>query len=51
MVISISVSSMSIILAVAHKEFLKIDVRTFVKKGVVYDVKGILPKEIIDSRL
>jgi UDP-N-acetyl-D-galactosamine dehydrogenase len=40
-----------VILAVAHKEFLKIDVRTFVKKGVVYDVKGILPKEIIDSRL
>ena len=41
----------AVILAVAHKEFLKLDVRSFVKKGVIYDVKGILPKEIVDSRL
>jgi UDP-N-acetyl-D-galactosamine dehydrogenase len=41
----------AVILAVAHKEFLNIDVRSFVNKGVVYDVKGILPKEIVDSRL
>ena len=41
----------AVILAVAHKEFLDLDVRSFVKKGVIYDVKGILPKEIVDSRL
>ena len=40
-----------VILAVAHKEFLKLDVRSFVPNGILYDVKGILPKEIIDSRL
>ena len=39
------------ILAVAHKEFLALDLRSFVPNGIVYDVKGILPKEIIDSRL
>jgi UDP-N-acetyl-D-galactosamine dehydrogenase len=41
----------AIILAVAHKEFLDLDIRSFTPNGVVYDVKGILPKEIIDSRL
>jgi len=41
----------AVILAVAHKEFLTLDVRSFTPSGVVYDVKGILPKEIIDSRL
>ncbi len=41
----------AVILAVAHKEFLELDVRSFVKNGVLYDVKGILPKEIVDSRL
>ena len=39
------------ILAVAHKEFLALDVRSFAPDGIVFDVKGILPKEIIDSRL
>ncbi|MFN4083072.1 MAG: nucleotide sugar dehydrogenase [Bacteroidia bacterium] len=39
------------ILAVAHKEFANIDIRAFVNGGVVYDVKGILPKEIVDARL
>ena len=40
------------ILAVAHKEFLELDVRSLVKEGgVVYDVKGVLPREIVDSRL
>ena len=40
------------ILAVAHKDFLEMDVRSFVKKGgVVYDVKGILPRNVIDARL
>ena len=41
----------AVILAVAHKEFLELDVRSFVNNGVIYDVKGILPKEIVDSRL
>ena len=41
----------AIILAVAHKEFLDLDIRSFTPNGVVYDVKGILPKEVIDSRL
>ena len=40
------------ILAVAHKEFLDIDVRKFVlDSGVVYDVKGVLDKAIVDDRL
>ncbi|VFB03310.1 Uncharacterised protein [Chryseobacterium taihuense] len=35
----------------AHKEFLDINLSTFVKKGgVVNDVKGIFPKQVINSR-
>jgi UDP-N-acetyl-D-galactosamine dehydrogenase len=41
----------AVILAVAHSEFLDLDVRSFAPNGVVYDVKGILPKKIIDARL
>lgn len=41
----------AVILAVAHKEFLSLDVRSFVPNGIIYDVKGVLPREIIDSRL
>lgn len=42
----------AIILAVAHKEFLQMDIRALVgDNGVVYDVKGILDREIIDGRL
>jgi UDP-N-acetyl-D-galactosamine dehydrogenase len=41
----------AVILAVAHKEFLNLDVRSLAPNGVVFDVKGLLPKEIIDSRL
>ena len=40
------------ILAVAHTAFLGLDVRSLVKDGgVIYDVKGVLPKEIVDARL
>ena len=39
------------ILAVAHKEFLEIDIKSLVENGVIYDVKGVLPKEIVDLRL
>ena len=42
----------AVILAVAHKEFLEMDVKSLVRKGgVVYDVKGVLPREIVDARL
>ncbi len=41
----------AVVLAVAHKEFLVLDVRSLAPTGVVYDVKGILPREVIDSRL
>ena len=42
-----------VILAVAHDEFRHLDVRRLLKSeaGVVYDVKGILPKDMIDARL
>lgn len=42
----------AVILAVTHKEFLDMDVRALVKEGgVVYDVKGVLPREVVDARL
>jgi len=42
----------AVILAVSHKEFLKIDLDDFVNgKHVKFDVKSILPKELTDSRL
>ena len=44
----------AVILAVAHKEFAVLDVRSFLQdpeKGVVYDVKGFLPREVVDARL
>ena len=42
----------AVILAVAHKEFQTLDVRSFLKEsGIVYDVKGVLPREVIDGRL
>lgn len=41
----------AIVLAVAHKEFLGLNLRTMLEdKGVLYDVKGIL-KEPVDGRL
>tara|TARA_R110000868_G_scaffold90110_1_gene250373 strand:+ start:8273 stop:9556 length:1284 start_codon:yes stop_codon:yes gene_type:complete len=42
----------AVVLTVAHKEFLNFDLRSLVKtNGVLYDVKGILNKEISDARL
>ena len=44
----------AVILGVSHQEFLSLDVRSFLrnqKAGVVYDVKGILPRDVIDGRL
>jgi UDP-N-acetyl-D-galactosamine dehydrogenase len=41
-----------IILAVAHNEFLDIDIQALRERvSVIYDVKGVLPKELIDKRL
>lgn len=44
----------TVILAVSHKEFLNMDIRSLLKNketGVVYDVKGVLSTDIIDARL
>lgn len=41
----------AVILAVSHKEFLDIDIKSIVGKGVIYDVKGILPLSDVDARL
>ncbi|MCQ2286823.1 MAG: nucleotide sugar dehydrogenase [Bacteroidales bacterium] len=42
----------AVILAVAHNEFITIDVRKYLKSnGILYDVKSILPKDWVDGRL
>jgi UDP-N-acetyl-D-galactosamine dehydrogenase len=42
----------AVILAVAHREFMEIDLQAFITRGaILYDVKGILPREIISARL
>ncbi len=42
----------AVILAVAHDQFKNMDVSKLVRPGgVIYDVKGILPRNIIDARL
>ncbi len=42
----------AVIMAVAHKEFLDMDVRSLVREnGVVYDVKGVLDRDLVDGRL
>lgn len=42
-----------VVLCVGHKEFKKMNIRDFLRSenGVVYDVKSILSKDIIDGRL
>jgi UDP-N-acetyl-D-galactosamine dehydrogenase len=41
-----------IILAVSHREFLHLDIKSLLNNnGLVYDVKGFLPREVIDGRL
>ena len=40
------------ILAVAHTEFTQIDIESYLNKNhIIYDVKGILPKDKVDGRL
>ena len=44
----------AVILAVAHDMFSTVDTRGFLKnpdEGVIYDVKGVLPREWVDARL
>ncbi len=42
----------TIILAVAHKEFLSLNLKAILKpNGVIYDVKGILDRNTVDGRL
>lgn len=43
----------SVILGVAHNEFVNEDIRSFLSEdcGIVYDVKGVLDKKMIDGRL
>lgn len=44
----------AIILGVAHSQFKDLDIRDLLanpKEGAIYDVKGILPRDIIDDRL
>lgn len=42
----------AVILAVAHKEFLALDIPSFVKENhIIYDVKGCLNPEWVDDRL
>lgn len=42
----------AVVLAVSHNEFLKLDLSQFkMEKGVLYDVKSILPKDAVDGRL
>lgn len=42
----------TLIMGVAHNEFKELDVTSFVKdKHVIFDVKGTLPKTIVDARL
>ena len=42
----------AVILAVAHRQFVGLDVRSLTRDGgVIYDVQGVLPREIVDGRL
>ena len=42
----------AIILGVSHKQFLEIDILKLLNaNGVIYDVKSILPRDIVDGRL
>ena len=43
----------AVVLAVSHKEFCGINIRKFlrIENGVIYDVKGFLPRNMVDARL
>lgn len=47
-----SIEYAAVILAVAHDEFMKIDLQAFKTRGaIIYDVKGILSRELVHARL
>lgn len=42
----------AVVLAVAHKEFLNLDIKSLIKdNGVIYDVKGLIKPDLVDGRL
>ena len=43
----------AVVLCVAHNEFKHVNIRSFLREenGVVYDVKGVLDREVVDGRL
>ena len=42
----------AVILGVAHKQFFELNVKGLIEEnGIIYDVKGLLPRDIIDGRL
>ncbi|SMC09977.1 Vi polysaccharide biosynthesis UDP-N-acetylglucosamine C-6 dehydrogenase TviB [Nitratiruptor tergarcus] len=41
----------SIVLAVAHEQFRKLDYQKIPKSSAVFDIKGVLPKDIVEGRL
>lgn len=42
----------AVVLAVSHKEFVQLDLKALTNSNrVIYDVKGVLPKNTIDARL
>ncbi len=42
----------AVILAVAHQKFLTLDLKAFKSRGaIIYDLKGILPRDLVNARL
>ncbi len=43
----------AIVLAVSHNQFLKLDLKKLVNgnSAVIFDIKGVLPRELVDGRL
>jgi len=42
----------AIILAVAHEQFKTMNIKALCNgHGILYDIKGLLPKEVVDGRL
>ncbi len=43
----------AVVLAVSHEQFLELDYKKLTNgnNAVVFDIKGVLPKELVDGRL
>jgi len=49
---SIKMKYSSIVLAVGHDEFLQLDIRSLKEeKSIIFDIKGLLPLDMVDARL